>query len=85
MIAVVTPGHPVKAGAGYDCCCGECAHRRALLRAALEDAATYREERGGAECGHCEIHPSGLCDDHGDDLARAADYRALASEMEASR
>lgn len=25
---VVTPGHPVKAGAGYDCGCGQCRHLR---------------------------------------------------------
>ena len=24
----VTPGHPTKAGAGYDCNCGECLHQR---------------------------------------------------------
>lgn len=24
----VTPGHPVRAGAGYDCNCGECLYRR---------------------------------------------------------
>ena len=81
MITYVTPGHPVRAGAGYDCCCGECVHRRALLLAALEDAAAYREGRGGAECGHCDAHPAGICDDHGDDLAKATDYRALAREF----
>lgn len=26
----VTPGHPVMAGAGYDCSCGECLYRRSL-------------------------------------------------------
>ena len=24
----VTPGHPTRAGAGYDCSCGECLHHR---------------------------------------------------------
>lgn len=24
----VTPGHPVKDGAGYDCNCGECLYQR---------------------------------------------------------
>ena len=85
MITYVTPGHPVQAGAGYDCCCGECAHRRTLLRAALEDAAAYREERGGAECSWCDAHPAGLCEQHTDDLAKAADYRAMARELEAAR
>ena len=27
----VTPGHPVKAGAGYDCGCGQCLAVRAVL------------------------------------------------------
>ena len=26
--AYVTPGHPVKAGAGYDCNCGQCLSAR---------------------------------------------------------
>ena len=81
MIAVVTPGHPVRAGAGFDCCCGECEHRRTLLLAALEDAAAWREERGGTACARCDEHPAGLCDDHGEDLARAAGYRALARDL----
>ncbi len=85
MIAIVTPCHPVKAGAGYDCQCGKCLHRRAMVLAALEDAATYREERGGSKCADCEAHPGGLCDDHGDDIARAIEYRALARELGAFR
>jgi hypothetical protein len=27
-MAYVTPGHPVKDGAGYDCHCGECLYQR---------------------------------------------------------
>lgn len=26
----VTPGHPVKDGAGYDCHCGECLYQRKI-------------------------------------------------------
>lgn len=85
MITVTAPGHPVRAGAGYDCCCGECLARRALLLAALADAAEYREDRGGGECAACEAHPAGLCEDHTEDLAKAADYRALARDTEAGR
>lgn len=85
MIAVVTPGHPVKAGAGYDCACGECLHRRAVLRAALADAAAWREERGGGYCRDCELHPAGLCEAHGEDLDLAQAYLEMLHEMEGAR
>ena len=81
MIAVVTPGHPVQAGACYDCCCGECEARRVTLASALRDAIAYREALGGAECAHCEASPDGLCDDHGEDLALAGGYRVIAREL----
>ena len=56
-----------------------------IVFGALDDAAAYREHRGGAECSRCDAHPAGLCEDHGEDMARAAGYRALARELEAGR
>lgn len=85
MIAVTAPGHPVKAGAGYDCQCGECDARRVTLLAALEDAAAWLEERGGQVCADCDVHPAGLCEEHATDLDKAEAYRTLARELEAGR
>jgi len=42
-VPYVTPGHPVQAGAGYDCSCGECLHRRGLQ---AQQSAGY--------CSQCE-------------------------------
>jgi hypothetical protein len=64
------------------CACEQCRTRQAVLRAALEDAADYREGLGGGQCDRCDKAPDGLCDDHLAELARAAAYRALARELE---
>jgi hypothetical protein len=56
-----------------------------VLLAALADAIAYREAEGARYCADCTLHPAGLCDDHERDLARAADYRALARDLEAGR
>jgi hypothetical protein len=55
-----------------------------IMLAALDDAAVYREDRGGQACAGCDVHPDGLCEDRVD-LGRAADYRALARELEAGQ
>ena len=59
--------------------------RPALLRAALADAIAYREGRGATECADCDAAPAGLCGDHTDDMAKAADYQVLARELEAGQ
>lgn len=40
----VTPGHPVKDGAGYDCNCGECLYQRELRKSGKLFAADERAE-----------------------------------------
>ena len=47
---------------------------RATIRAALLDAADYRDDEGG----HCaDCHDGEVCEDHDSDRARAASYRDL--------
>lgn len=40
----ITPGHPTKAGAGYDCNCGQCLAVRTATHEAWEDARQKRNE-----------------------------------------
>ena len=49
------------------------------LGQALADAITYRDPAGA--CPDCEASPSGLCDDHGEDLDKTGAYLQLASEL----
>jgi hypothetical protein len=49
------------------------------LRQALADAIQYRDPSGA--CADCEVHPAGLCEDHGADLDRTDTYLALARQL----
>lgn len=52
----VTPGHPVKAGAGYDCACGECLAMRNGLGDWGYCAATGCETYIPAKDNYCPEH-----------------------------
>jgi hypothetical protein len=57
--------------------CSRCAAELALLAAALDDAAAYRELRGSARCEACASAGDGRCAGHQSDERRSAAYREL--------
>ena len=54
----------------------------ATALAALTDAAEYHEYRASLTCADCAAHPAELCDEHGAALDAAAEYRALALQLQ---
>jgi hypothetical protein len=52
-----------------------------LIMAALADAAGYRELRANQWCEKCMTAPEGACDEHLDDMARAAAYGDLSAQL----
>lgn len=60
--------------------CSRCAAELALLAAALDDAAGYRDLRGSGRCEACARAAGGRCAEHQPDAARAASYRKLLAD-----
>lgn len=57
--------------------CSACRAELALLAAALDDAAGYRDLRSSARCETCASDGGGRCAGHQADEDRAAQYREL--------
>ncbi len=53
------------------------------LAQALEDAQAYRQDRGAVRCPDCGESDMGLCEDHGRDFGKLADYRELVRQLTA--
>jgi hypothetical protein len=58
---------------------------RHTMLGALDDAATYREQRAAAWCDRCESAPEGACPEHLDDLDAVDAYRDLARQLGGQR
>ena len=71
VITIKTPGQTLTLGRADG----------AVIMRALADAKGYRRLRGSQWCAKCETAPSGVCDDHLNDLDLADTYRDLTARL----